>query len=184
MSTKVKCSHYGEPVDTLIQSFRYEDVLDENGIKYETQPILVKGIRILKYNGKYAAIKDLPSFDETNELVCVFDKMPDDLDIAKLCDDVLMQRNGESPVRKPSIFRKIFDEGELRARREYLAKADESEHFNIILNLDFPEDDEFFRIVSDQFITYGYYKKEQVSKLPHDDCDEDSFKEVISKMFQ
>lgn len=184
MSTKVRCSHYGEPVDTLIQERCYEGVLASNGIEYETQPILLKGIRVLKYNGKYAAIKDLPSFDETNELVCVFEKIPDDLDIAALCEDVLMQRNGEKPMHKSSIFRKIFDEGELRARNDYLSKIDKSKYFDAIFNFDFPEDEEFFRTIKICFMDYGYDTKEQVLRLPHDDCEEGYFQEAVGKIFQ
>lgn len=122
-----KGTHYGEEVrmnwldeekNALNQVIAS---LENKNIKYQLLPIFDKqdgyhedmSIDVLKYenNGdNYCIISGLKS------CYCITKKLPDDMDLPKLVNDLLAQKHGKEPMIMRSKFRKLFDENMVEAQ--------------------------------------------------------------------
>ena len=128
-----KGTHYGEEVwldwvnegENALEQVM--DAMEKQNIEFKLLPIYDKqesyhediAIDVLKYknNGdKYCIISGLKN------CYCMTKKLPDDMDLPKLVNDLLDQKHGKEPIAISSKFKKLFDENMAEAQ-EIIAKA-------------------------------------------------------------
>lgn len=175
-------SHFGMPVAYIVNDgVRYEDVLSKNNIPYEVLPVFIKGIRLLRYNDKFALIKVMEIPEYEFEYVYVFEDMPEDYNILNLIEDVDNQRRGEQPQRKKSVFMKLYSMIASEAEKYYRDRTFDS---NDILSMglsneiDGKYDDQFWIDIIFGFQDYGY-QMSRIKDLPMDEDDKPFFEELM-----
>lgn len=172
-----KYLHYGQEVIFTTNTKEYEIILAGNGVSFESLPILSKDWRALKYNDKYAVCQTHNTLDGLWENVFVFTRMPDDLCLDTLIQDVLGQKEGAEPLKMRSKAKKLIAEAEVVTQEQY-ANADITEE----LMMDPKE--KYSRSLEDTafYIQSNYaYSRKYFELLPHEDVDAEYWHDLIEK---
>ena len=160
---------------------RYEDVLSKNNIPYEVLPVFIKGIRLLRYNDKFALIKVMEIPEYEFEYVYVFEDMPEDYNILNLIEDVDNQRRGEQPQRKKSAFMKLYSMITSEAEKYYRDRTFDSNDIlsmGLANEIDGKYDDQFWIDIIFGFQDYGY-PMDRIKDLPMNEDDKPFFEELM-----
>lgn len=175
-------SHFGMPVTYIVNDgVRYEDVLSKNSIPYEVLPVFIKGIRLLRYNDKFALIKVMEIPEYEFEYVYVFEDMPADYNLLNLIEDVDNQRRGEQPQRKKSVFMKLYSMITSEAEKYYRDRVFDSNDIlsmGLANEIDGKYDDQFWIDIIFGFQDYGY-PMGRIKDLPMNEDDKPFFEELM-----
>lgn len=172
-----KYLHYGQEVIFTTNTKEYEIILTENGVPFESLPILSKDWRALKYNDKYAVCQTHNTLDGLWENVFVFTRMPDDLCLDALIQDVLEQKEGAEPLKMRSKAKKLITEAEIAAQEQY-ADVDIFEEFTMTTG------EKYNRSLENTafYIQSNYaYSRKYFELLSHEDVDKKYWHDLIGK---
>ena len=181
---KKEFEYLGLPVTYILNyGVRYEDVLTEHNITYQIVPIFIKGLRVLKYDGKFAIVKTKDIPEHEFEAIYVFKTMPEDYNILGLIDDIDSQARGGEPRQKKSIFRTIYSIVSAPAERSFAQRKMKDD--DILLGyltdeLNGNMDDQYWIDVTFGFQNYGY-PLNRIKDLPMEEDDKELYDELMTK---
>lgn len=176
-------TYLGLPVTYIVNDgVRYEDVLRNNNVTYDVIPIFIKGLRVLKYNGKFAIVRTANIPEHEVEVIYAFTEMPEDYNLLALIEEVDSQAAGEEPREKCSVFRRLYKIVCTPAEKDYRNRAlVEDDPFNLFAGeIDGDYDDQFWIDMLFGFQDYGY-PLGRIKEIPMNDDDKELFDELIEK---
>lgn len=158
-------THYGEKVTYILNKNPYEKVLENNGKEYTLLPIISQDYRVLQYDDKIAICRTRSEDEE----VFVFEKFPIDLNLDELMIDVRRQRDGDDPMRTPTMAKALLTHAEKAA----------GEHLTFEEVLYGYDESKYIEYVKYELAFYGGI--EYLKTLPHDDIDPDFWNKIVSE---
>lgn len=174
-------THYGQKVVHFYNERSYELILEDNDIKYEILPILSSDYRVIRYNDKYALCHTLRVPDDFCEEVLVFEKIPDDLDLDALLQDIRNQKSGEKPMEMRSKAKKLISE----AINDVREKTRDEDNYDICsMTTPIEQDYESFVRECAFYIQGKYgYTRSYMERLPHYDVDEKFWNDLLKNIW-